>query len=114
MSEPYTILICDDEPATRTGLRDSFDWQALGIRVAGIAANGEEALDIVSRESPDIILSDVRMPIMDGLEMAGLLGKMGFAGKLVFMSAYGEVEYLKAAMRVEAIDYILKPIEAVP
>lgn len=110
MAGTYTILICDDEPSTRFGLRDSFAWAGLNIQPLGVAGDGEEALDIVFQCNPDIVLTDVRMPFMDGLEFVTILKSMGFAGKVVFMSAYGEVDYLKKAFTLDAIDYVLKPI----
>lgn len=110
MAGTYTILICDDEPSTRFGLRDSFAWAGLNIQPLGVAGDGEEALDLVFQCNPDIVLTDVRMPFMDGLEFVTILKSMGFAGKIVFMSAYGEVDYLKKAFTLDAIDYVLKPI----
>lgn len=110
MAGTYTILICDDEPSTRFGLRDSFAWAGLNIHPLGVAGDGEEALDLVFQCNPDIVLTDVRMPFMDGLEFVTILKSMGFAGKVVFMSAYGEVDYLKKAFTLDAIDYVLKPI----
>lgn len=66
----YTLLIVDDEWQTRKGLRELVDWQAMGIEVVGDAGDGQEALRHLERLKPDILLTDVRMPHMDGIELA--------------------------------------------
>ena len=74
----YRLLIVDDEPAVRAGLRTYFDWAAYGIEVAGEADDGDVALEMITRDQPDLILTDVRMPTMDGNNVAVYLGRISF------------------------------------
>lgn len=68
MENNYKVLLVDDEEEIREGMAHRIPWQALGLTIAGTAENGIEALDLVERESPDIIITDIQMPFMDGLE----------------------------------------------
>lgn len=105
------ILIADDEDYTREGLIDEIDWETFGIDEIMQAANGEEALKIVKWFRPDIVLSDIRMPKIDGIAFAEELLRMVPQSKLIFISGYVETEYLKSAIRLSVIDYIEKPID---
>jgi len=107
----YKLYIVDDESSVRAGLRDCVDWSSFGLEVAGEAEDGELALRKI-REDRDIriVLTDVRMPHMDGIEMAERLAAEGHPAKLVFVSGYGDLDYLKKAIRLEAVDYLLKPV----
>ncbi len=107
----YTVFIVDDEPGTRSGLRDLFDWSALYITVAGDADDGATALPQVLRLKPDILLTDVRMPLMTGIELASRAREALPSLKIIFLSGYGDVDYFRAAFRVGAYDYLLKPLE---
>ncbi len=106
----YTVYIVDDEPPARNGLRDCVDWDRFGIQVIGEADDGETALLDICKHSPDIVISDVKMPNMDGIELCLRLRSMGRNIKIILMSAYSDVSYLKSALEVDAIDYVLKPI----
>lgn len=105
------ILIADDEDYTREGLIDGIDWESFGIDEILQAANGEEALKIVKWFRPDIVLSDIRMPKLDGIAFAEELLRLVPQSKLIFISGYVETEYLKSAIRLSVIDYIEKPID---
>lgn len=105
------ILIADDEDYTREGLMEEIDWEDFGIDEVMQAVNGEEALKIVKWFRPDIVLSDIRMPKMDGIAFAEEMVRLIPEGKLIFMSGYMETEYLKSAIRLSVIDYIEKPID---
>jgi two-component system response regulator YesN len=106
----YKLLIVDDEASVRSGLRECVDWKALGITIIGEAEDGEIALQMIQDTNVDIILMDVRMPHMDGIALAGRLKEQYSQIKIVFISGFGDVEYLKQALKLEAIDYILKPV----
>ncbi|SDE25499.1 two-component system, response regulator YesN [Paenibacillus sp. UNCCL117] len=106
----YRLIIVDDEVSTRTGLRDYFEWSAYGIEVAGEAGNGEAGLALARSVKPHIVLTDVKMPGMNGIELAKRLREEDPGVKIVFISGYDDVEYLKSALKMDAIDYILKPI----
>lgn len=105
------ILIVDDEELTRTGVISCIDWEKLGINKILQADDGSNGLKIAYEEEPDIILSDVRMPRMDGITMLERIEKKLPNTVVVFMSGYSDKEYLKAAIQLKAIDYIEKPIE---
>ncbi len=105
------ILIADDEDYTREGLLEEIDWEEFGIDEIMQAINGEEALKIVKWFRPDIVLSDIRMPKMDGIAFAEEMVRLIPGSKLIFMSGYMETEYLKSAIRLSVIDYIEKPID---
>ena len=107
----YSILLVDDERMELETLTDYVPWDMMGIKVAGSAKNGREALELTRRLDPDIILTDVRMPIMDGLEFAKRAKQLSKRVKIVFLSGHDEFQYIKAALAVEASGYLLKPID---
>ncbi len=100
-----TIVVCDDESLGRQGLIRQVE--ALGHVCVGEAANGLEALEVVQRVKPDVILLDIRMPEMDGLECAQHLSSLDTPPAIVFVTAYDE--HALAAFKAEAIGYLLKP-----
>ncbi|QNK59568.1 response regulator [Paenibacillus sp. PAMC21692] len=107
----YKLFIVDDESSVRSGLRECVDWSAFGLEVAGEAEDGEMALRAI-RETKGvrIVLTDVRMPHLDGIGLAERLTEEGHPAKFVFISGYGDLDYLKKAIRLEAVDYLLKPV----
>lgn len=104
------LLIADDEVLTRDGLITSIDWESLGVREIFQADDGIKALQIASREKPDIILSDIRMPRLTGIQMAQEIEKILPDTSLIFMSGYSDKEYLKAAIKLKAVTYVEKPL----
>lgn len=105
------LLIVDDEKLTRDGLIQSVDWQSLGVDNVACADDGLHGLEVARDFHPDILLSDVRMPHMSGIEMAEILQKELPALSIIFMSGYSDKEYLKAAIRLKAVRYVEKPID---
>ncbi len=105
------ILIADDEDYTREGLLEEIDWEEFGIDEIMQAVNGEEALKIVKWFRPHIVISDIRMPKMDGIAFAEELLGLAPESKIIFISGYMETEYLKGAIRLSVIDFIEKPID---
>lgn len=105
------LLIVDDEPFTREGLHEHFDWEAYGIGTVREADGGHAALATIEREKPDILITDVRMPDMNGLLLAKEIQERYPDIKVVIMSAYDEIGYVKQALKVSAQDYILKPVD---
>ena len=106
---PYKIMLVDDEEEVRTSIIRKIDWQDAGFEVIGDAENGKEALEKIEQNEPDVVLTDIRMPYMDGLEMAENIRQRYPSIKIVIFSGFDEFEYAKAALQVEAVDYILKP-----
>lgn len=106
-----TVLIVDDEAATRTGLEHRVNWKGLGVDRVLTARNGMEGLEAARQALPDLVLSDIRMPKMDGLEMCRRLRSERPELKILFLSAYADKEYLKEALRVGTADYVEKPID---
>ncbi|MBU5441229.1 response regulator [Paenibacillus sp. MSJ-34] len=107
----YTLLIADDEPSTRTGLNDYFDWASCGITVIGTAEDGDSAYRLFVERQPSIILTDVLMPVMDGIALAGRIRENHSNVPIIFISGHDDIEYMKSALQMDAVDYILKPIQ---
>ena len=105
------ILIVDDESFVRNGLKNSINWENFGISAVLLAEDGVQALRLAQMEEPEIILTDVRMQRMDGIELATRLRKMLPTSHLIFMSGYSDKEYLKAAIQLKAVSYVEKPID---
>ena len=110
MMNGLTLLIVDDETATREGLRAAIDFGALGIDRVLEAADGAEGLRVSSSCRPDIILSDVRMPRMTGVEMLDRVRAFLPGCVFIFMSGFSDKEYLMAAIRLKAVSYVEKPL----
>ncbi len=104
------LLIADDELLTREGLASTIDWESLGIHQIFQADDGIRALHIAKLHEPDIILSDIRMPRMNGIELVEKLTELLPDTSFIFMSGYSDKEYLKAAIKLKAIDYVEKPL----
>ncbi|KRF11205.1 response regulator [Paenibacillus sp. Soil787] len=107
----YSLLIVDDERWVRQGLRSTIDWQAEGVELLGDAEDGEEALSIIQNRTPDIIITDIKMPRMDGLALIETLKNRNLPSKIIIISGYSDFSYAQKAMRYGAVDYVLKPIE---
>lgn len=105
------LLIVDDEKLTRDGLMNSIDWKQLGIDAVAQADDGLNGYKLALNFQPDIVLSDVRMPRMTGIEMAEQLQARNPDVSIIFMSGYSDKEYLKAAIKLKAVSYVEKPID---
>lgn len=105
------LLIVDDEKLTRDGLLNSIDWKQLGISAVAQADDGLNGYRLALSFQPDIVLSDVRMPRMTGIEMAERLQTHNPDISIIFMSGYSDKEYLKAAIKLKAVSYVEKPID---
>lgn len=105
----YKLLIVEDEYEIRRGLISQIDWNELGFEVEGEAENGSEALKMLSSITPDVIITDIRMPVMDGIELMHKLREINSKVKIVILSAFNEFEYAKKSIQYEAFSYILKP-----
>lgn len=108
----YKAIIVDDEAVVRRGLRNTIDWTEHGFELVGDYTNGREALEAVEELRPDLIVSDISMPMMDGLELAASVTSQYPYMKIVILTGYDEFEYAQQALRLKVTDFILKPITA--
>lgn len=106
-----TILIAEDEIDTREGIKKHIPWKELGIDTVVEVENGLAAVNLCESIHPDILLTDVRMPKMDGIELASYVSERFPNCKIIFLSGFSDKEYLKSAIRLGAINYIEKPID---
>jgi len=109
----FSILLVDDEQFTRQGLRSLIDWKSCGLEVIEEADNGEDALQIIEEKKPDIVITDIRMPVLDGLELIRSVTEMKLAKPPAFIiiSGYNDFKYAQQAVRYGVHDFILKPID---
>ncbi len=110
--ELYRVLLVDDEEDIREGISRKMDWLGLGFSLVGEAANGQDALELAESLRPDVILTDIKMPFMDGLELCRLLTDRLPAARFVVFSGFDAFEYAKQAIQMNVVEYILKPINA--
>lgn len=108
----YTVLVVEDEENQRRTLVQKVDWASAGFRVVGEAENGVEALDLVETLEPDLIITDIKMPMISGLELAAGVRKMRPATQVVILSGYDSFEYARTAINYNIIRYLLKPISS--
>ncbi|MCR5098853.1 MAG: response regulator [Lachnospiraceae bacterium] len=107
----YSVLLVDDEEEVLEVIKKKLDWEALGFEVAGTAANGVEALEFVEENRPDVVLSDIRMPYMDGLEFARQVSRLYPDINIIIFSGFDDFEFAKSAISLGVKDYLLKPID---
>ncbi|CAM3570208.1 response regulator [Erysipelothrix urinaevulpis] len=104
------VIVIDDESITREGLVNFVDWEKYGFRVFGEANDGLQGLELAERIQPDLAICDIKMPHMNGIEMASKMKEIAPNCKLVFLSGYSDKEYLKSAIKLNVVDYLEKPI----
>ncbi|MDR1482033.1 MAG: response regulator [Synergistaceae bacterium] len=106
----YKVFFVDDEAAMRTGLRDSINWERSDFTLVGEAPDGELALSLISETLPDILITDVKMPFMDGLELSRRVTRTMPWVKIIILSGHDEFEYAQQAIRIGVSEYLLKPV----
>ncbi|MEZ3506631.1 MAG: response regulator, partial [Lachnospiraceae bacterium] len=105
----FSILLVEDEKLELETLRDYVDWKKLGASRVYTARNGRTALECLEEHDPDIMITDIQLPVMNGIELSKRAREEGFGCKIVFLTGYDNFEYMKSAFQVQAVDYILKP-----
>ncbi|MBD0380853.1 response regulator [Paenibacillus sedimenti] len=106
------VMLVDDELYVRKGLLGLIDWESLGFRVCSEADNGKDALRLIEFEQPDVVITDIRMPVLDGLQLIEEVKRRRISAcKFIVLSGYNDFSYAQSAIRFGVSDYILKPIE---
>ncbi len=105
----YKLLIVDDEVTIRTSLANYFPWEQVGFEVVGICADGNEAIDFIEKNKVDILLSDIMMPNVTGIELVKYIYEKKLKIKVVMISAHSEFDYARDSMRYGVKYYVLKP-----
>ena len=108
----YTVIVVEDEQELRRAIIEKVDWASAGFKVIADAENGIEAVDLVERLEPDLVMTDIKMPMMTGLELAEQVREIRPATGVVILSGYDDFEYARAAIKYNIISYLLKPISA--
>lgn len=107
----YKLMIVDDEEAIRNGIANSINWNEWGYEVTAVLANGEEAVAEIKKDKPHVVLADIRMPKMDGVELMQYLNKNYPEIKIVILSGYNDYEYLNMSIKNQVTEYLLKPTD---
>ncbi|MDR0896564.1 MAG: response regulator [Oscillospiraceae bacterium] len=103
------VLVVDDEAVVRRGIVMGIDWAGIGCVVVGEAQNGEEGLQMAQALNPHLIITDIRMPRMSGIDMMNALRGMGSRAHVIVLTAYSDFAYARSALQFGADDYLLKP-----
>lgn len=106
------VILVDDEPAVLRRLQTIVPWESLGWRIAATAADGEDGLAAVTAHSPDLVITDIRMPVLDGMELARRAVELDDPPEFIFLTGYGEFDLVRHALRLGVVDYLLKPVDA--
>ena len=109
-SEKIKVFLVEDEIVIREGIKKNISWQKEGFVFAGEASDGELAYPLIQAAKPDILITDIRMPFMDGLELSRLVKKELPDIKILVLSGYNEFEYAKEAINIGIAEYLLKPV----
>lgn len=106
----YTVLIADDETIIRRGIKKIVNWEQLGYKIIAEASDGEEALSCLVKFNPDIVLMDIKMPLMDGLDVIQSARACNYKGKIIILSGFSDFAYAQKAIRYDVKFYLNKPI----
>jgi len=109
---PYKVFFVEDEIVTREGIRDNVDWKVNGFEFCGEAADGEMALPLIQTTRPDVLITDIKMPFMDGLQLCKIVRERMPWVKIIILSGHDEFEYAQKAIELGVTEYLLKPVTA--
>jgi two-component system response regulator YesN len=105
----YKVFFVEDEIVTREGIRDHVDWKGHGFEFCGEASDGELALPLLQTIKPDVLITDIRMPFMDGLQLSQIVRDRMPTTKIIILSGHDEFEYAQKAIKLGVSEYLLKP-----
>ncbi|MCR4689700.1 MAG: response regulator [Saccharofermentans sp.] len=108
----YTVIVADDEEEIRRALVKKIDWNSLGFELVGEASNGAEALELTEKLCPDLLLTDIMMPFIGGIELARQVREVRPSTQIAFLTGYEVFEFAKQAIQYNIVSYLLKPISA--
>lgn len=108
----YKVLLVDDEALIREAISENIKWGELGFELIGACKDGREAIELIEHDRPDLLLTDIFMPYMDGIELSKYVYENCPETKVIIISGYDEFEYAKKAVKYQVLEYILKPITA--
>ena len=106
----YTVVVADDETELREAVCQMVRWEEIGFRLVGSAGNGLDAIQLVEQLQPDLLLTDIRMPFISGVELARQVRELRPRTQIAFLSGYDDFEYAQQAIAYNVIRYLLKPI----
>ena len=109
----YKIVLVEDEKLLRINIRKSMQWEKYGFVLSGEAANGEQALEVIENIRPDVVITDIRMPFMNGIELSRILASLYSKIKIIILSGYIEFSYAQEAINLGVYEYIVKPVTPV-
>ena len=109
MAALYTVIVADDEDELREAVCTMIPWEDYGFCLVGNASNGLDALQLVEKHEPDLLLTDIRMPFISGIELARQVREIRPATNIAFLSGYDDFEYAKQAIIYKVSNYLLKP-----
>lgn len=107
----FSIILADDEQNILYGMQKGINWEELGFIVAGTAQNGKEVLEMMDDLHPDLVISDIKMPFMDGLELAKTIHENYMNTKVILFSGWDDFEYARLAISYGVSEYLMKPID---
>lgn len=110
--EKYKLLLVDDEEEVRSGMLQKIEWENYGFEIVGAAENGKEALEIIDKTLPDVVITDIKMPFMDGMELSNIIKNQYPMTKVIILTGFDEFEYAHKAIKLNITEYVLKPISA--
>ena len=108
----YKVFLVEDEIVTREGIRDNVNWGAVGFEFCGEAPDGEIALPQIEETQPDVLITDIKMPFMDGLQLSKIIREHMPWIKIIILSGHNEFEYAQSAVKLGVTEYLLKPVSA--
>jgi len=106
----YKVFLVEDEIVTREGIRDNVDWKSAGFEFCGEAPDGEIALPLIEATQPDLLITDIKMPFMDGLQLCKIIREHMPWIKIIILSGHDEFHYAQTAIQLGVSEYLLKPV----